>query len=58
MTIDYHAKAMELLEQVANSVHERDPKNPNLLSFTRSEIELVEGWLRGFTAHISFEMYE
>jgi hypothetical protein len=53
--IDYHAKAMELLEQVANSVHERDPKNPNLLSFTRSEIELVEAWLVDFTDDINFE---
>jgi hypothetical protein len=47
--IDYHAKAMELLEQVANSVHEREPKYPNLLCFNRNEIEVVENWLRGFT---------
>jgi hypothetical protein len=53
--IDYHAKAMELLEQVANSVHERDPKNPNLLSFTRSEIDLVEAWLVDFKIDIDLE---
>ena len=48
MKIDYYAKAVELLERVANSVHERDPKNANLLCFSRSEIDLVEQWLKEF----------
>lgn len=48
MEIDYHAKAVELLERIANSVHERDPKNPNLLCFSSSEVQLVEQWLEEF----------
>lgn len=48
MKIDYHAKAIELLENIANSVHERDPKNPNPLCFTTTEINLVRLWLMHF----------
>jgi len=46
--MDIHAKAIELLEKIANSVHERDPKNPNLLCFTVAEVQLVEKWLGDF----------
>ena len=46
--MDLHAKAIELLERVANSVHERDPKNPNLLCFSINEVQLVEKWLKEF----------
>ena len=46
MTIDIHAKSVQLLERVANSVHDRDPKNPNLLTFSLSEILIVEEWLK------------
>ena len=50
MSIDYYAKSVELLERIANSVHERDPKNPNLylLCFSSSEVQLVEHWLKEF----------
>lgn len=48
MFIDYHAKSVELLERIANSVHERDLKNPNLLCFSSSEVHLVEEWLKEF----------
>lgn len=48
MVIDLYAKAVQLLERVANSVHERDPKNPNLLCFSVSEVQLVEQWLGEF----------
>lgn len=48
MSIDLYAKAVNLLEQIANSVHERDPKNPNLLCFSTSEVQVVEDWLREF----------
>lgn len=48
MSIDYYAKSVELLERIANSVHERDPKNPNLLCFSSSEVQLVEQWLKEF----------
>lgn len=46
--MDLHAKAIELLEKVANSVHERDPKNPNLLCFSINEVHLVKKWLTDF----------
>ena len=49
MIHDLHAKAIELLEKIANSVHERDPKNPNLLFFSGSEVELVRDWLKEFS---------
>lgn len=48
MAIDYYAKSVELLGRIANSVHERDSKNPNLLCFSASEVELVEQWLKEF----------
>ncbi len=48
MSIDYYAKSVELLERIANSVHERDSKNPNLLCFTSNEVQLVELWLKEF----------
>lgn len=48
--MDIHAKAIELLEKIANSVHERDPKNPNLLCFSVVEVQLVEKWLKDFKA--------
>ena len=48
MDIDIHAKAMQLLEKIANSVHERDPKNPNLLCFSSTEVQVVEQWLKEF----------
>ena len=48
MNIDLYAKSVELLEQIANSVHERDPKNANLLFFSVNEVQLVKEWLRDF----------
>lgn len=48
MVIDYYAKSVELLERIANSVHERDSKNTNLLCFSSNEVQLVEQWLKEF----------
>ena len=48
MFIDYHEKSSELLSRIANSVYERDPKNPNLLCFSSQELELTEEWLKKF----------
>lgn len=53
MLIDYYAKSVELLERIANSVHERDTKNPNLLCFSVSEVQLVENWLSEFKKEIT-----
>lgn len=46
MPIDIYAKSVQLLERVANSVHEREPKNPNLLFFSGTEVQVVEDWMR------------
>lgn len=48
MVIDLHLKAVHLLEKIANSVYERDPKNPNLICFSASEVQVVEEWLKDF----------
>jgi hypothetical protein len=48
MELDLYSKAMQLLEKIANSVHERDPKNPNLMCFSTTEVQLVEQWLKEF----------
>ncbi len=48
MQIDLHSKAVHLLEKIANSVHERDPNNPNLLCFSKTEVQVVEEWLQDF----------
>lgn len=48
MSIDLQIKSKELLESIANSVHERDPKSQNPLFFSYAEIELVEKWLQEF----------
>lgn len=45
MSIDIYAKSVQILERIANSVHDRDPKAPNLFCFTISEVHLVESWL-------------
>lgn len=48
MDINLHLKAVHLLNEIANSVHERDPKNTNLLCFSTTEVQLVEKWLGDF----------
>jgi len=53
MTIDLYAKAVNLLEQIANSVHEREPKNQNLLFFSTTEVQLVQDWLAEFAKETS-----
>ncbi len=49
--MDLHAKARELLEKIANSVHERDTKNASLLCFSSKEVELVQQWLEDFVTN-------
>lgn len=44
MTIDVYAKAVQLLERIANSVHERET-NPDLFCFNASEVQIVEVWI-------------
>lgn len=48
MEIDLYSKAVHLLEKVANSMHERESKNTNLLCFSTKEVHIVEDWLKDF----------
>lgn len=48
MEIDLHSKAIHLLDTIANSIYERGLPNPNILCFTKTEVEVVEGWLNNF----------
>ncbi len=52
MEINIHSKSHQLLENLANSIHDRDPKTPNPLFFSINEIHLVEAWLRGIFEEI------
>ena len=47
MTFDIHAKSQQLLEQVANSMHDRAPEEEHT-TFTTREIHVVETFLRQF----------
>lgn len=48
MEIDLYSKTIHLLEKIANSVHERDPKNANLMYFSTTEVQVVQQWLKEF----------
>ncbi len=46
MSIDIHVKSKELLEKLANAVHDRDPQNSlSMFSFKTSDLIIVENWL-------------
>jgi hypothetical protein len=45
MQIDLHAYAQELLELLANSIHDRDPHSINPFWFNSVEVQLAEKWL-------------
>lgn len=48
MEMDLHAKSQQLLEALANSVHDREPKSTNPFFFNIAEIHVAEQWLRDF----------
>lgn len=52
MSIDLYAKSQELLECLANSIHDRDNKNPNPFTFNIAEVHLAEQWLTDFIEEI------
>lgn len=52
MEVDLYAKSQDLLEKLANSVHDRDPKNPNPFFFNMAEIHVAEKWLVDFIKEI------
>lgn len=52
MAIDIYAKSVQLLEHVAISVQEREPKTNNSLCFSSSEVHVVERWLEEFSKEL------
>jgi hypothetical protein len=45
MKINLHEKSEILLKELANSLFDREPKNPKPVFFTAIEIEIVEDFL-------------
>lgn len=52
MTIDLYAKSQDLLETLANSIHDREPKTITPFSFNIAEIHAAERWLTDFIEEI------
>lgn len=52
MQYELYSKAVNLLEKIANSVHDRDPSNANLQFFSVQEVALVQDWLKEFADEI------
>jgi hypothetical protein len=48
MKKDTYAEAINLLELIANSLHDREQKNNQNISFTIKEVQIVEKWLKNF----------
>lgn len=55
MDIEIHAKSQELLEILANSIHDRDPKNLNPFFFNIAEVHATEKWLAEFIKEITHD---
>ena len=52
MQIDLHDKALNLLNMLANSIHDRNPNTLAPFFFSTNEIQLVEDWLRHFANQV------
>jgi hypothetical protein len=52
MSIDLHAKSQDLLETLANSIHDREPKSLSPFFFNINEIHVAEKWLNDFIKEI------
>lgn len=52
MSIDLYVKSQQLLEALANSIHDRDVKVPNPFCFNINEIHVTEKWLTQFIKEV------
>lgn len=52
MEIDLYAKSQQLLETLANSIHDREPKSANPFFFNIAEIQAAEKWLFDFVKEV------
>lgn len=50
--MDLHKKSLQLLEKLANSIHDREPKNLMPFFFNIAEINVAEEWLREFVKEL------
>lgn len=46
--MNYQAQAIELLEHIANSVHDRQATNDKPFFFNLNEVKVTEEWLINF----------
>lgn len=52
MQIDLYVKSQQLLEVLANSIHDREPKTLNPFFFSTNEVQAAERWLSEFIEEI------
>lgn len=57
MSIDINFLSSQLLERLANSIHDRDPNNKNFC-FNIAEVQVTEKWLEETMKDILKEMAE
>ncbi len=50
--MDLHVKSQELLEALANSIHDRAQKGLSPFCFTINEVHLCEEWLKQFSCEV------
>lgn len=50
--MDLHAKSQQLLEALANSIHDRDPRSLDPFFFNIAEIHVAEAWLSEFVKEL------
>lgn len=50
--MDLHVKSQQLLETLANSIHDREPKSLTPFFFNIAEIHVAEQWLQDFVKEL------
>jgi len=48
VNLNIHEKSVQLLEKLANSIHEREHKNLDPFFFSTKEVHLTEEWIEQF----------
>jgi hypothetical protein len=55
MEINVNFKAVELLNNIANSIHDREVKNANPFCFSANEVKITEQWINELIREITRE---
>lgn len=53
MELNFTENAHNLLETLANSIHDREPKSDTPFFFSIKEVEVAEKWLKDFIDRLS-----